>query len=119
MNPQKISKGLKEVLTVVADALEKGGLMSINRDDALSKELVDFLNGTPNKEPELKKSTEIQPDQFYLILAKVDAVDDFNNCVHLEGSKQHFWYHFTNIYDAPNKKYSRTATCKTIVKHNP
>ena len=117
MNPQKISKTLKEVLAMVADALEKGGLMSIKRDDVLSEELVDFLNGTPNKEPELKKASKFQPDQFYLVLAKVDEVDEYNNCVHVSGCKPLHWFHFDNLYEAPGEKYKSVSTRRTIIKH--
>lgn len=117
MNTQKISEGLKEVLDVVADALNRGGFASIKRNEELSKELVDFLTGTPNKKPELKKATKFQPDQFYLVLAKVDDVDEYNNCVHVSGCKQLHWFHFDNLYEAPGEKYKSVSTRKTIIKH--
>jgi len=119
MNSQKISKELKEVLEIVADALNRGGLASIKRNEALSKELVALLNGTPNKETELKKANKFHPDQFYLVLAKVDEVDEYNNCVHVSGCKPLHWFHFDNLYEAPGEKYKSVSTRKTIIKHQP
>ena len=90
--------------------------MSVKHNEDLSKELVSFLNETPDKAPELKKATEYKPEQFYLVLAKVDEVDEYNSCVHLAGSKASHWYHFDNIYVMPGEKHKLAATRKTIVK---
>lgn len=116
MNTQKISEGLKEVLIIVAEALERGGFVSTRRDSSLSKELQDFLNGTPNKAPELKKASEFKPEEFYLVLAKVDDVDEFNRCVHLSSCKASHWFHFDNVYEAPSGRCKPASTRKTIIK---